>query len=66
MNYRIHKFMTDMMKLIQEAAEEDVPIYVMPYLLKDIISTLAPTIEQAVQAETPQSEPEWHPNEETE
>lgn len=70
MNYRIHQFANDLMALVQKAVDEGVPVYVIPYILKDAMTTLAPVVSQAVRDETPTSEPvgepEWHQNEESE
>lgn len=70
MNYRIHRFMNELMKLIQDAVDDGVPVYVIPYLLKDTMTTLSPVINQAIAEEAPQGEPvgetEWHLNSEEE
>lgn len=70
MNYRIHLFMTELMNLVQNAVNDGVPVYVIPYLLKDAMTTLSPAINRAISEEAPQGEsigePEWHPNTEEE
>lgn len=63
MNYKIHKFVQDLLILIQNAVNDGVPIYVIPYILRETIGRITPTIDQAVENEAPK-EPEWHPNEE--
>lgn len=70
MNYRMQQFMNDLLTLISKAVEDGVPVYAIPYLLKDTISTLSPIIERALRDEAPQGEPvgeqEWHLNTEEE
>lgn len=70
MNYRIYQFTNDLMTLIQEAVDDGVPVYTIPYILKDAMTTIAPAINQAIHDEAPKSEPvgevEWHPNGEDE
>lgn len=62
--------MNELMELIQNAIDDGVPVYVIPYLLKDAMTTLSPVINQAVAEEAPQGEPvgetEWHLNSEGE
>lgn len=63
MNYKIHKFVQDLLTLVQNAVNDGIPVYVVPYVLRETIGRITPAIDQAVENEAPK-EPEWHPNEE--
>ena len=52
MNYKIYKFVNNITNLVQQAINEGIPAYILPFLLRDIISKLTPIINQTIQEES--------------